>query len=110
MTTTIDIKALKKIVLAYADDCNDYDGVSEEDYEWAAKNVKLVEEGDDVVEHKTVCQTNIYSVEVEGVTKYFDVTFTSDNSGYWSDGESYPPEITEVVPVEVVKTEWRVVK
>lgn len=97
---------IKKIVLAHADRCNDYDGVSEEDYEWAYDNVKLVEDGDDVVEHKTIYQTSIYSVEVEGITRYFDVTFKSDNTGYWIDGESYPPEIIEVVPKQVVKTEW----
>ena len=108
MTKTFE--EIKKIVLAHADRCNDYDGVSEEDYEWAHDNVKLIEEGDGIVEHKTVYQTDIYSVEVEGVTRYFDVTFTRDNSGYWSDGESYPPEIIEVVPVEVVKTVWEAIK
>ena len=103
------IEEIEKIVLAHADDCNDYEGVSEEDYEWAHDNVKLVEEGVDIIEHKTVHQTSIYSADVEGVTRYFEVTFFRDNTGYWSDGESYPPEIIEVVHEQVVMTMWRAV-
>ena len=36
---------------------------------------------------------------------YFEVTFTCDNTSYWSDcGESYDPEIYEVFPTQVTKT------
>lgn len=66
--------------------------------------IKLIEQGAEQCEHKTCWNSNVYQVADE----YFEVTFSRDNSGYWSDGERYDPEFRKVVPrVKVVTvTEW----
>ena len=94
-------KQLAEIVLWFASegDPEDYD-IDDVTEKWAEDNVKCIEEGNDVVEHKTVYNSNIYLVE--GI--HFEVTFTRDNSGYWGDGERYDPEIYEVFPTQVTKT------
>lgn len=97
---------LKRIVLGWSDGCGRTDiTLTEEESAWAKENIVLVQRGEDVVEHKSVYNSNIYSVN----GFFFDVTFTRDNCGYWGDGESYPPEIYEVKPVQVTKTEYHVV-
>lgn len=49
------------------------------------------------IEHKLVCYIEVW----EHGTQFFEVTYARDNSGYWSDGERYPPTVAEVFPVEV---------
>ena len=49
------------------------------------------------IEHKLVCYVEVW----EHGTQFFEVTRTRDNSGYWSDGERYPPTVAEVFPEEV---------
>lgn len=92
---------LEEIVLWYANEYSDGD-CPHTTIEWCKENIKCVDTGDDIVEHKTVYNSDVY--RVEGV--YFEVTFTRDNSGYWSDGERYDPTICQVVPREVTKIEW----
>lgn len=76
--------------------------LGDDDYdECVGEGCTLVEEGDWQIEHKTQYKTNIYSVGEE----YFAVDFSRDNSGYWSDGETYPPEVRKVEP----KTETKVI-
>ena len=74
---------------------------------------KCVEQGDDVVEHKTVYQTSVYQlVTPEGATdEYFEITESSSNSGYWSDSERYDPEFRKVAPVKKIVEiiEWKAV-
>jgi len=93
-------KQLEEIVLWFAKDNGEDCPLGEDAEVWADKNIKCVEQGDDVVECKMVYNSNVYLVE--GI--YFEVTFTRDNSGYWGDGESYDPEIYEVFPTQVTKT------
>ena len=38
--------------------------------------------------------------------QFFEVTYAQDNSGYWDDGESYPPIVAEVFPEEVTITKY----
>lgn len=38
--------------------------------------------------------------------QFFEMTYTRDNSGYWGEGENYPPEVTEVFPIEVTTTKY----
>lgn len=63
--------------------------------------------GDQEISHKAVYQTSVYRVGEQ----YFEVTSSRDNCGYWSDGESYDPEVREVKPVKKVVeiTEWEAV-
>ena len=70
---------------------------------------KCVEQGDDVVEHKTVYQTSVY--QLVGTDEYFEITESSSNSGYWSDSERYEPEFRKVQPVKKVVEiiEWKAV-
>lgn len=83
--------------------------MSEEDY-WEVYDPKgltpceLVYEGGEEVNHKTVYQTSVYRLH----DQYFEVTSSRDNSGYWSDGERYEPDVREVKPVKKVVeiTEW----
>lgn len=94
---------LAEIVLWFAseDDPEDHD-IDADTEKWAEENIKCIEVGDDVVEHKTVYNSNIYQVE----DVYFEVTFTRDNCGYWGDGERYAPTIQEVFPKEITKIVW----
>lgn len=66
-----------------------------------------VHSGPQEVEHKTVSQTSVYQCGEQ----YFVVTTMKDNSGYWSDGESYDPHVVEVKPVKKIVeiTEWEAV-
>lgn len=75
-----------------------------EDGEIYGDDVKCIVKGDEQCEHKMCWNSNVYQVGAE----YFEVTFSRDNSGYWSDGESYDPAFRKVVPrVKVVEiTEW----
>lgn len=93
---------LSDIVLWYADEYSSEDCPHTTEDDWCKLNVKLIENGDDVVDYKRVYRSDIY--EVEGI--YFEVTFSRDNSGYWSDGERYDPTIAEVFPKQVTKTIW----
>lgn len=94
-------KQLEQAVLCYANDDDPLEyGIDEGMFDSIIDNVKTIEVGDDVVEHKTVYNSNIYLVE--GI--YFEVTFTRDNSGYWGDGERYDPTIQEVFPKQITKT------
>jgi len=58
-----------------------------------------VEEGDTITEHKHVYNTDVYKVG----DQFFAVTFTRDNTGYWSDGESYAPTVVEVFAKTITK-------
>jgi len=97
MSEQFSKEQLAEIVLWFAKD--DGEDCPYEAEEWACSNIKTVEDGDDVVEHKTVYNSNVYLVE--GI--YFEVTFTRDNCGYWSDGERYDPTIQEVFPKVITK-------
>ena len=52
---------------------------------------------EEYIDHKSVIYVEVW----KHGTQFFEVTFTRDNSGYWSDGESYPPTVDEVFPEEV---------
>jgi hypothetical protein len=67
-------------------------------------DAECVYSGPDEVYHKTVSQTSVYKVGEQ----FFEVTSMRDNSGYWSDGERYEPEVRIVKPVKkmVEITEW----
>lgn len=61
------------------------------------------------VEHKTCYLTKVFQVILPVYdVEYFEVTWTRDNSGYWSDGERYPGEVRKVTPVTklVEVTTW----
>lgn len=57
---------------------------------------------DESIEHKLVISTVVW----EYFGQFFEVTYTKDNSGYWRDGESYPPTVAEVFPKEVTVTKY----
>lgn len=78
-----------------------------EDGEIYGDNVKCVESGDEIAEHKTVYNTDVYEVTSGDVVEYFEVTFSRSNSGYWGDSERYDPEFKKVKPVEEVVTVTR---
>lgn len=67
-------------------------------------DAECVYAGPDEINHKTVYQTSVYKLGEQ----HFEVTNSRDNSGYWSDGESYDPHVVEVKPVKklVEITEW----
>jgi hypothetical protein len=71
-------------------------------------DAKEVYRGPREIEHKSVLQTSVYQVTSGAVEQYFEVTTCQDNSGYWSDGESYEPEVNEVKPRKIVveQTVW----
>lgn len=79
-----------------------------EDGEIYGDDVKCIVSGDDIAEHKTVYNTNVYEVTKNGSAEYFEATFSRSNSGYWGDSERYDPEFCKVVPVKKVVeiTEW----
>lgn len=57
---------------------------------------------DEETSHKTCYTTSVYKyVPTE---EFFEVTWTRDNSGYWSDGERYPGTVRKVKPVTSVVT------
>ena len=70
-----------------------------EDGECSLPGTACVDVGDEIAEHKTVYNSNVYLYE----DQYFQVTWSRSNSGYWSDSESYPPEVVEVEPHEVTR-------
>jgi hypothetical protein len=55
------------------------------------------------VKHKLVISTEVYKY----FGQYFGVTYTRDNTGYWSDGESYPAEVAEVFPYTFIETRYK---
>lgn len=59
-------------------------------------------------EHKMCWSTTVYATP--NPNEYFRVTSSWSNSGYWSDGESYPVEVEKVEPIIVKKTDWRVIE
>lgn len=58
--------------------------------------------GDWEIEHKSQYKEDIYQID----NQYFAVMIQRDNSGYWSDGETYDPEVYEVKPEQVTITKW----
>ena len=52
---------------------------------------------EEFIEHKMVLNIAVWKYGEH----FFEVTYARDNSGYWSDGESYPPTVAEVFPEEV---------
>lgn len=87
----------------------EFEAAHYEDGEIYGDNVKCVESGDEIAEHKTVYNTDVYEVALpDGTAEYFEVTFSRSNSGYWGDSERYDPEFRKVVPVKKVVevTEW----
>ena len=89
-------------------DCKEFQDKYYEDGEIYGDDVKCIVSGDDEVSHKTVFNTDVYQVGVGDSAEYFEVTFSRDNSGYWSDGERYEPEFRKVRPIheQVVVTKW----
>lgn len=65
-----------------------------------------VDVGADIVDHKTVHNSNVYKCG----DQFFEVTWYRSNTGYWRDSESEDPEVYEVEPFEVTKTEYRIKK
>ena len=55
---------------------------------------------DESIEHKFVVYTKVF----KHFGQFFEVTTSRDNTGYWGDGEKYPPIVTEVFPKEVTTT------
>lgn len=76
--------------------------VFEKGSEVFGEGVKLVEQGSWETEHKSAFCDSIYSYG----SQFFRVTQQRDNCGYWSDGESYDPDVTEVVPQQKTVTVW----
>lgn len=64
-----------------------------------------VHSGDWEIEHKSQYKEDVYQIGEQ----YFAVLQQRDNSGYWSDGESYDPDVYEVKPQQVTVTKWVVV-
>jgi len=92
-------KQIAEIVLWYADDYAEEEcPYNAQDY--VKDNITCVDAGVDIVEYKTVYNSNVYLIG--GV--YFEVTCSRSNSGYWSDSERDEPTICEVFPQEVTKT------
>lgn len=80
-----------------------------EDGEIYGDDVKCIVSGDEIAEHKTVYNTDVYQVGPNGdMAEYFEVTFSRSNSGYWGDSERYDPEFRKVAPLKRVVeiTEW----
>ena len=57
---------------------------------------------DDVVWRKSVSSYQVWKYEGQ----YFKVTYSRSNSGYWSDGETYDPVVTEVFPYTFTETRY----
>ena len=80
----------------------EFEATHYEDGEIYGDNIKCIESGDEIAEHKTVYNTDVYEVTSGDVVEYFEVTFSRSNSGYWGDSERYDPEFRKVVPVKKV--------
>lgn len=52
---------------------------------------------EEFIKHKMVLNIAVWKYGEQ----FFEVTYVRDNSGYWSDGESYLPTVAEVFPEEV---------
>jgi len=63
---------------------------------------------DEETEHKSIITTSVYKLTLGDEVEYFEVSWSRDNCGYWSDGERYPGEVRKVKPVTstVVVTEY----
>lgn len=65
---------------------NEYDGEPED--------CPQVYTGPEQVEMKLMYQELVF----QRGKQHFQITLSEDNTGYWGDGNSYPPECVEVVP------------
>lgn len=73
----------------------------DEDYEVDLPRYCMVHD-EEHIEHKLVIYVEVW----KHGTQFFEVTRTRDNVGYWGDGESYPPTVAEVFPIEVKSIEY----
>ncbi|MFZ2190080.1 MAG: hypothetical protein WAV48_04830 [Candidatus Magasanikiibacteriota bacterium] len=77
-----------------------------EDGEVTLPDSSCVDVGEDIVDHKTVHNSNVYKCG----DQFFEVTWYRSNTGYWGDSEREAPEVCEVEPHVVTKTEYRLKK
>lgn len=97
----MNIKEIYKLL----EDCDEPSNLTH-NYEGYTALFTLAHEGEEYCEHKT-CYTETVLQEI-ATGDYYEITTSRSNSGYWSDSESFDPEIRAVKPVKKVveTTEW----
>lgn len=76
---------------------------------WIDDEIELVEEGDEVIEHKAVFWQNVYRHSLTDT--FYCVQSSRANSEYWGDSERYDSEVNEVKRVVkiVEQVTWKAV-